>query len=301
VTAIPAPPGTVTYNFTVFDRSNGAGNAVSEVISALTFTSGVSNTPSVTMQGVPARVTVSGAAPSANIPLTNQPLTVTVADADNNTIVSGTYFTPVTLTDGDATAQTTIAKNGGTGGTSVTLSGAAEASAVTLAYTGQATNPIPITASGTGVTGGGTIATSVNDISVTGTTICNASAGCASTAPDYGLPTVFFGATSAGAQTLTAAELGWSNAPYNQKFTLTLDPATCGSGASQVVQSPANPATSWSITPQAVGICKATLAESLPVSYGGTFPTHGATSTKIVYLSVTSNSFTVQSTDRKGR
>jgi hypothetical protein len=298
--SVIAPPGSVNYTFNATDGTN----VLSTLTTTIVNTVGTNNLPSITLQGIVAgTVSVSGAALTANTPVTaGETLTVVAYDADGNQIVNGStsanYANPITLTDNDATGQTKLSVDGHPASSSVITSNPSDV--VTLTYTGQAANAFTITASGTGFSGGGTISVNVNDITFTGTTNDDAAHGGLSTDPNWGQQTVFFTATS-GTQNVTAAELGWTNAPYNQQFDLVPGNGTgntCGTGGGIATFS-ASPATTFTITAHGVGICSVRLEEpgtgypltNHTANTSGN-PTHDGT----FWISVTSADVTVTGT-----
>jgi hypothetical protein len=267
---IAAPPGSVNYTFNDDDSSL---NVLATLTTTLTIVQGQSNLGlTAALQGVVKTVTVTGPTLAANSPLSigvhplgpiSNVVTVTAFDFSGAQIVNGTtptnYNNPITLTDTDPTGSTQLKVNGGTAASIVVVNSPADV--VTIVYTGQAENNFTITAGGTGITGGGTITTLVNDITFTGTTLDSAGNGGLNTDPNFGQQTLFFSSPS-GSQNVTGAEVGYTNAPYNLLFTIALDATTCGSGASAVASASAGPATTFTITAKNVGICKAKLSET---------------------------------------
>jgi hypothetical protein len=261
--SVIAPPGSVNYTFNDSDGTHTLATATA----TFTNTVGTNNSLSVTLQGIVSTVTVSGAALAANstsYATTGEVLTVNAMDADGNNIVNGStsanYANPVTLTDNDATGQTQLSVNGGTAASSVITTNPSDA--VKLTYTGKAINNFTITASGTGISGSSIISVSVNDVTLTGTTNDDAAHGGLSTDPNWGQQTLFFTQPS-GTQNVTAAELGWSNAPYNQQFDLVPGNGTgntCGT-LGGIATFSASPATTFTITAHGTGICSVRLEE----------------------------------------
>lgn len=288
---VAAPPGTVNYTFTVKD---GTGVALGTLTTTKTIVQGVSNTFTITLNGIPKTVTITSPTVTANDTThasSGYALTVIVKDADGNPIVApGGYTNPVTLTDNDASGQTKLSLNGGAASSSVQTTGPSDV--VTLLYTGQAVNPFTISASGTGITGGGTIATAVNDVTFSaGTTLDTAPNGGLSTDPNWGQQTVFFTQAS-GTQTVTGAETGWTNAPFSQSFTLTLS-----GGCAGIATASASPATTFTITAAgAVGTCSARLTEpgtGYPITSHTANTSGNATHDGTFWISVTTSTFTV--------
>lgn len=277
---VPGPPGTVSYTFELFDAPGASGNLVGTITQSVAITQGQTTPIDVTIAAVVASVSVSA---PALVPSTADPgtpsyerLTVVAKDADGN-VVTGSATQPVanaiqlSISDPEqATSLSAGASASCPGTATVTLTSPQQP--VWLCYTGEATANVSVTAAS--ITGGGAITATLNALSLLGTAPCTTSAGCLSSDLNYNAPTVFFTATSGAGATraLSAAELGWTQAPYNQQFDLTLDPVTCGTGSTAVIAAPANPATSWNLTAQHTGICKGTLSEhaAVPLRASGT-------------------------------
>ena len=143
------------------------------------------------------------------------------------------------------------------------------ADTVNLVYTGRAVagsgGPPPVdsftvTASSSGLTTA-TENLSITDLPITSNvaTLDDAAHGGLVTDPNYNKPTLFF-ATASGSAGFTAAELGWSNAPYSQTFTTA---TTCGSGGSAIATYTPSPGTSFTVTAQNPGICKITVSDGV--------------------------------------
>lgn len=271
---VPAPPGKVSYTFELFDASNATGNKVGTVTQSFSITQGQTTPLDVTMSPVVSSVSVSAATltPSNAIPgaMSSEQLTFTVKDADGN-VISGSdpFASNVSFSISDTFGATSLST-----GASPTCPGSASVSVtfaqqpVWVCYSGEATSNAVVSSN---VSGGGTIAAGETLITFTGTALCSVSTGCAISSPNYNAPTVFF-TTLGTAATLSANEAGWSQAPYNQQFDLTLDPATCDAAPAPsirtaiaaptaIVATSANPATSWSITPLRAGLCKGSITE----------------------------------------
>lgn len=282
---VQAPPGSVNYTFDLYDGLNAAGSKLGTKTATFTIGQGHSNTLSVGFQGIVSwastwanTMTASATAPGQS---SSEQIYVTAYDADDNQINSlagATNFdNPIALSISDRSSATSLSVGASAtcpGSSNVTIN--APTDQVWVCYTGEATLGVNITAAeasggpaGENITGSGSVSTGLNAIQLTGTTICSTTAGCLTTDPNYNQPTVFLTLTGA-AQALSASELGWTQAPYNRQFDLSLDSTTCGTGTSAAVTTTANPATSWTITPQTVGICKGTITEH---SSGGGFQT----------------------------
>jgi hypothetical protein len=141
-------------------------------------------------------------------------------------------------------------------GATVTVGSASDV--VNLSYTGTADDPFTLT-----VALPGKPATTVNvqttnqAVTLSGTTNDTQKPSD----PNYNQPTLFF-TTIPSTQQFTAAQPGWGFP--GRAFTVALDAATCGSGASAVVT--VVPATSamFNVTSKNAGICKGTVIGGPP-------------------------------------
>jgi hypothetical protein len=258
---VMAPPGVVNYTFAVSDGTH----TLATLTANETLAQGTNNSLSVTLQGIASTVAVTGASLAANSSIGSEVLTVNASDVDGNLIVApGNYNNPITLTDNDLTGVTSLSVNGVGSSPSVVVT--APTDVVRLNYNGQAVNNFTITASGAGIAGTGTITSNVDDITFTGTTLDDAGHGGLNTDANFGQQTIFF-ATNTGTQSITGAELGFSNAPYSKTFTV--DPGTivsttggtCGTGPTAVAAvTGASP--TFAITAQQVGVCSMRFKES---------------------------------------
>jgi hypothetical protein len=287
-----APPGTVNYTFTVSDGTNPLATLTTNE----TLTQGVSNSLSVTLQGIDKTVTVTGSALGANIAISGgELLTVSAFDADGNLIVSpGSYNSPITLTDNDATGVTSLTVNAGAPSSTVVVSSPSDV--VKLNYNGQAVNGFTISATGTGLTGSGTISSTVNDISFTGTTLDDAAHGGLNTDPNWGQQTLFY-ATTSGSQGISGAELGFTNAPYSKLFDV-----TPSAGCAGIASVSAGPSTSFTVTALGgTGVCSARLTEhgtGYPITSHTANIAGSATHDGTFWISVTSASIGVNGKQR---
>jgi hypothetical protein len=289
---VDAPPGTVNYTFTVKDSG---GTALGTLTTDETVVQGINNVFSITLGGIAKTVAITGATLAANDQshaTTGETLSVVASDADGNQIVPpGSYNNPVTLTDNDATLQTKLSVNGGTPAAVVVSNSPTDA--ITLVYTGQAANTFTITASGTGISGGGTISTTVNDVTFTGTTLDTVANGGVITDPNWGQQTLFFAASS-GTQNVTGAETGFTNAPFSKQFDVTL------SGCSGIASASASPATTFTITALGSnGTCSGRLTEhgtGYPITQHTANTSGSATHDGKFWISVTTSQFTVGKT-----
>jgi hypothetical protein len=249
---IPAPPGTVVYQFDVLD-ANGTKLATSTA----TFTITPGTTPHFTtaVAGIVASVVVT--APTLNAGTTfSGPITVQAFDAGGTLIVGSTpYANPFTITDNDGSGATSLSDGTMTGAT-VTVG--APSDVVNLSYTGTADDPFTLS-----VTLPGKPATTVNVattnqvVTLSGTT----NDTLKPSDPNYNQPTVFF-TTIPSTQQFGATQPGWGFPGH--AFALALDPATCGSGASAVVTVTPVSASTFSVTSKNAGICKGTVVGGPP-------------------------------------
>jgi len=284
ISTIPAPPGTVNYTFTVNDASS---QALSTLTTNENVIQGQTNSFSVTLLGIVKTVAVTTATLVADTPPSgnSQVVNVSAEDADGN-VITGTYNNPFTLTDNDGTGVTSLAVNGTTA-SPVTVS--KDTDAVTLAYNGQAVNNFTITAGGSGISGSGSVTANVRDVVFTGTTLDSAAVGGTSSDSNWGQQTVFFSQAS-GSQTISASELGWTDAPYSQSFTV--DASGC---AGKATVTPAS-GTSFTVTAVAVGVCAVKLNESgtgYPLTNHTADASGSATHDGKFWVSVTTSGFTV--------
>lgn len=297
---VVAPPGTDNYTI---EAENSSSQVLATQTQDITMTVGTNNTPSVTLHGVAALVNFTLPTLTANTSQSGATVTWSALDASGATIVgSATFYHPITVSDGDLTGQTTLHVNGGAASTTVTLTKPTDA--LTIDYTGQADNAFTLTASGTGISGSGSTAPVVFDVTFTGTTLDDAAHGGLSSDVDWSEPTLFFYQTS-GSLNVTGAEVGWTNAPYSQQFDLVPGNGTgntCGTGGSIATFS-AGPATTFTITAHGVGICKVRLEEhgtgypiaTHPAPSGPTDTTHDGT----FWISVSSSNVTVNGARRQ--
>ena len=140
-------PGTDTFRVTAFDGLNATGNELSTARVTYKIVAGHSNTVSMTLDGIVARIVLALQAPppperrSAAIGLS-----VMAQDADGNTIVgAATYHNPITLADSDSSGTTRLS----------TTTVVAPSTPVVLTYSGGALSSgghnAHITASSSGV------------------------------------------------------------------------------------------------------------------------------------------------------
>jgi hypothetical protein len=295
---IPAPPGTVNYTFQAF-KSGATPLLLAENTQDETIPEATAVTLKTTLRGVVSTLDFGSTTLAASTSATGVPSSVTVdvvpVDAAGFAIVNGTdaapFDSPITVTDGDTSGQTTLSVNGGVAASAVQLTSPTDT--LVIKYTGEGLNPFDLTASGTNqggapdITGSGPIATSLNAFTFPG--LLDDLSGDGNI--DNGSPTLFF-AQASGTGNVTVSELGWTNAPYDQSTALTLDPATCGSGPAAVAAAMTSSANTFTITALNAGICKVSVTDGLDA--------HSlANSPGIFYISVTAGSIGVSARGRK--
>ncbi len=234
------PPGSDVFTLTAYDAQNGGGNVISIATPTLTIVADQPNSNGITLNGVPASFSLSPPAATAGTAFAATTFSVTVKDADGNTIM-GAYANPVTLTNGDASGATTLATSGADGPPANELLSSSDTA--TLAYTGLAMAPATLGAAASGATSGsGSFAPSLQPIVSS-------------------LSALDLYTTSGGGSTesFTASEVGWTNAPYNKNLGL-------GAAAGCSTIGTASPASGTSFTATAVGApvagsCNLTLSD----------------------------------------
>ncbi|MHB1800033.1 MAG: hypothetical protein ACYCUI_17395 [Vulcanimicrobiaceae bacterium] len=250
------PPGNDAFTLTVYDAANGAGNALSTASPTLTIALGQANSNTITLLGIPKSFTF-GTIPSGTAGTAfaggGVALPLTVQDADGNTI-TGTYDTPVTVTDSDMSSLSLasgLAVSGGTVASSVSVPSSAADGTLMLTYGGMAILPATLKASATGATNAtATFAPTRNAIVYTG--------------PMYGSPSIpqinLYATSGTGSSaTFTATEVGWTNSPYNQAIT-----ASEASGCSTIATTAATSGSAFTTTVVAspvAGTCTLTLTD----------------------------------------
>ena len=241
------PAGSATFTLAAYDQPNAGGNLIATASPTYTIAAGQANNESVTLNGVPAALSLAVPSATAGTAFASpQSISVTVRDGDGNTIL-GTYATPVTIADSDSSGATTIATSGNDSPPAETLLTSSDA--VTIAYTGLAIAPAAISVSAKAASANASFAPALQPILV---------ATYASPAPNPS----FIGVdlrpgTSSG--TFTASEVGWTNAPYNKSLALTAATG-CASIASVAPASGTSFTATVSASPVA-GTCLATLAD----------------------------------------
>jgi virginiamycin B lyase len=107
------PTGKQTITIALYDQTGGTGNVLSQASESVNVAVGAITNVAITLDGVPvtAQVLLDGSS-GDRVPkavATSVPVTVIAYDADQNIIMTpGTYASPITLRDSDATGATTL-------------------------------------------------------------------------------------------------------------------------------------------------------------------------------------------------
>jgi hypothetical protein len=160
---VDVSPGVYSASIYTYDQApvggnipTGAGLLSSALGISVSVARGTANTFSITLDGVPGRIVVSGFPDAtAGTSFLSKPFSVTVEDADGYVIV-GTYATPITLVDGDTSGATAIATSGTDDPPALQLLSSADAAAI--GYNGAAIAPVKISAEAGTVKSYGTFA-----------------------------------------------------------------------------------------------------------------------------------------------
>lgn len=105
---VQAPIGSDTFTVILYDRLNGTGNILSQGSTTATIVAGTANSVSASFSGVIKTVAISSSSPNVTKGTSSTvPLSVLALDPDGHVIV-GTYTTPITLSNSDTTASTTL-------------------------------------------------------------------------------------------------------------------------------------------------------------------------------------------------
>ena len=251
---IYAPPGQVTYQFDVFDANN---NKLATTTATYTIAPGTTPNLTTSVNGLVASVVVTAPTLSAGTPFTG-PITVQAFDAGGTLIVGSTpYANPFTLTDNDTTGATSL-NDGTQNGATVTVGGPNDV--VNLVYTGTADDPFTLTiAIPTKPATTAQVQTTNSAVTLSGTTIDTLKPSD----PNFNQATLFF-TTIPSTQQFSASQPGWGFPGH--AFSLALDAATCGSGASAVVTVVPVNSFMFSVTSKNAGICKGTVTGGPPAT-----------------------------------
>ncbi len=242
------PPGSDTFTLTAYDEPNASGNLIATATPTYAIAAGQANNEDVTLNGVPARFSLSfsGKAPSAGVP-TTMALSVTAFDGDGNTIM-GTYANAVTLSDSDTSGATTIATSGSDNPPANELLSSNDSATVT--YSGLAIAPATITAATKNATGSVPFAPVLQPITITTSDAQN---------PNFAGVDLYATSGVGSSGTFSASEAGWTNAPYNQSFAAT--PASGCSSIASVAPASGTSFTATVVGAPTAGTCTLTLAD----------------------------------------
>jgi hypothetical protein len=256
-----------TYTLTTYASTNGTGSALDTGSVSFTPVPATNNAESVTLQGIPAIVAISGVPSTyaANASHASA-LAVVVEDAAGDTIASGSYANPVTISATDANGPQGVQLTGTHAGSCTAptscVSLTAATDTVSLAYGGIAENAVTISSSGTGLVSAGT---------ATFTPVLNAITGDASNATSVlggtgiDLYTNNSGSTVGYSGVVKYYENGFTNSPYNKQLT-TSSTASCSTFATVTQGANASgetPFTATSVASPVAGQCTLTVTDSL--------------------------------------
>jgi hypothetical protein len=257
------PPGTDVFTITTNDGATPPA-VLAAATTTVTIAPGTSaNGGTITLAGVAKTIGI-GSVPAdvADTPAATT-LLVDAYDADGY-VITGTYASPVTVALSTVVGQTTTAGSLGAGlahvapdGTiaapaaAITLSGSSEG--VQLVYSGRAIAAATIAATTDGASSSAQFAPAFKPITIAGTTAVD---GAGNPAINLYAPT-----GTGSTATFTAAELGFTDAPFSQSLAATAAPA-CGSFGA--LSSPsANTFTFSAVASPTAGICTITIADGL--------------------------------------
>lgn len=265
-----SPPGQLdAYTITTFDSGNGTGNQLDTGTTSMTPVPSQDNNASVTLQGIPYTVSISGVPTAwhANTSGQTQNLTITVADHSGETI-TGSYANSVRITDPDIETTNGTHLSGthtGSGCTSSCVDVTADTDTVTLNYGGLAENAISLSSSGAnlGTAGSATFTPLLNAItSDAGNSLSQYNGG---TTPGVDLFSTDSGSGVGYSGSVKYGELGFSNSPYNKQLGLS-GTSGCTSFATLSVGSNTSnetPFTATTTVSPSAGHCSLTVTDSL--------------------------------------
>jgi sugar lactone lactonase YvrE len=154
--SITVPFGNDAISIATYSAANGGGSVLDQGAVSVAIQAGSSSPISITLDGVPASLSV-GSLPSGTAYTaftTPQSFTVTAKDAGGN-IIAGTYTAPITLSDSDTSGATTIATMGSDNPPAGELLSSSDTA--TLDYGGEAIASATISASAANASGGSAI------------------------------------------------------------------------------------------------------------------------------------------------
>ena len=241
------PPGAANFTLAAYDQPNAGGNLIATASPTYTIVAGQANNENVTLNGMPVALSLAVPSASAGTPFASpQSVSVTAKDADGNTIL-GTYAVALAITDSDTSGATSIATSGSDNPPAGQLLSSSDSA--TIAYSGLAIAPATITVRANAATGSASFAPALQPILVTTN---------ASPAPNPNFAGVDFRAGNP-TETITASEVGWTNAPYDKSLGFAV-PGGCASIGSIAPASGTSFTATVSASPVA-GTCAATLSD----------------------------------------
>lgn len=147
---VDVSPGAYAATIDAYDEAPVGGripagaHLLSSAKTAISVSRGMANTFRIALDGVPARIVVSGFPDAtAGTAFLSRPFAVTVEDADGYAIV-GTYATPIALADGDTSGATVLTTSGADDPPASKLLSSSDAA--TIGYNGAAIAPAKISA-----------------------------------------------------------------------------------------------------------------------------------------------------------
>ena len=210
------PAGSANFTLAAYDQPNAGGNLIATASPTYTIVAGTANNENVTLNGMPAALSLTVPTATAGTAFaTPQNMPVTAKDADGNTIL-GTYAVPIAVGDSDTSGATSITTSGSDNPPAGQLVSSSDTA--TIAYTGLAIAPATITVRANAATGSALFAPALQPILVTTN---------ASPAPNPNFAGVDFRPGNP-TETITASEVGWTNAPYNKSLAFAV-PGGCAS------------------------------------------------------------------------
>ena len=277
-----SPPGNDTYTLTTYDQANGAGNALDSATGTFTIVSGITNTETITLNGIPAHITFAAlptynAGTPGNTPVGASGVAVAVTNADGEAI-TGNYANPVTIADPDTNGDGTSLQSstpcpappvGNPPVAPTQLNLTSSTSSIVFCYGGIAEPAVTLLATASGV-----LPAPSNF-----TPQLSAPAYVAGSGTPVGVvvganpPDIELYATSGtgSSGSVNYSEVGWTNAPYNQSLGAYANlPCTSGTSFSNYATISTSPAagattiTATAIGSPTAGACPLTLWDGLP-------------------------------------
>lgn len=262
---LTAPVGTYSWAFTLWSSTNGTGSKLALDTQSETITAGITNTITVTLNGVVGSYTLAWASgPSFAVndsSAQTATLNLTVEDPSGATIIApGSYVntsgTAVTFAMSDnqpsGNVYTTYGYALGTTSIGSPSGSSTPSNTVTVTYKGvsiptvtfKALDSAGIQSAGATVTAGpylGTLGATVTCNEPSNNDTCTNGTGAVGSGGTAGTASFLGGGDTA---TIAVAELGWSDSPYSQSFTSSNNTCTGGSAGSTLSGS----SPTWTLT-----------------------------------------------------